>query len=194
MIVFFTAGYSGKRFIFEKAHELGAWSICLLLSRAFHVLLTASKASAPRRAQAEQFNRSAGVRTVVIDGPDSWAKSMVTDGIAERFLPIDMRDPDAVFDKALAAIKVSSRPRHQHTARACPGALQKCSSFGKRSSGGTLLASAAAASSTCRIPSHRRFSSSTPAPDGPFWHCVACSLTQPHVRHLLSPPFTGDGG
>ena len=41
----------------------------------------------------------------MIDGPDSWAKSMVEEGIAERFIPIDMRDADTVFDRSLAAIK-----------------------------------------------------------------------------------------
>ena len=40
VIVFITAGYSGKRFIFEKAKELG-------------------------------------VRSVIVDGPDSWSKSLV---------------------------------------------------------------------------------------------------------------------
>lgn len=68
VIVFFTAGYSGKRFIFEKAHALG-------------------------------------VRTVVVDGPDSWAKDMVEEGIAEKFIAVDMRDADSVFDRTLAAIK-----------------------------------------------------------------------------------------
>jgi hypothetical protein len=41
VIVFITAGYSGKRFIFEKAKELG-------------------------------------LRTVIIDGPDSWSKASWT--------------------------------------------------------------------------------------------------------------------
>lgn len=43
---------SGKKFIFDKAKELG-------------------------------------VRVIVVDGPDSWAKSLVTEGIAERFIAVD---------------------------------------------------------------------------------------------------------
>jgi hypothetical protein len=46
IVVFFTAGYSGKRFIFDKAHQLG-------------------------------------VRIVVVDGPDSWAKALVRAALAQ---------------------------------------------------------------------------------------------------------------
>ncbi|KFM27308.1 Carnosine synthase 1 [Auxenochlorella protothecoides] len=82
VIVFITAGYSGKRFIFEKAKELG-------------------------------------VRSVLIDGPDSWSQEglgwtwmktllrdeLETNGIVERFIGLDMTDADSVFDRALAAIE-----------------------------------------------------------------------------------------
>lgn len=67
VLVFITAGYSGKRFIFEKAKELG-------------------------------------VRTVVIDGPDSWSQMMVKEGVIEKFIGLDMSDAETVFDRCLAAI------------------------------------------------------------------------------------------
>ena len=72
VIVFVTAGYSGKRFIFERAKELG-------------------------------------VRSVVLDGPDSWAQALVAEGIVEKFLPVDFGDADAVFDNALAAVSAARR-------------------------------------------------------------------------------------
>ena len=67
VIVFITAGYSGKRFIFEKAKELG-------------------------------------IRTVIIDGPDSWSKELVKEGMIEKFIGLDMSDAESVFDRALEAM------------------------------------------------------------------------------------------
>ena len=64
VIVFITAGYSGKRFIFERAKELG-------------------------------------VRSVIIDGPDSWSKTMQEEGVIERFIGLDMTDAETVFDRCL---------------------------------------------------------------------------------------------
>jgi len=68
VIVFVTAGYSGKRFIFERARELG-------------------------------------VRSVILDGPDSWAQALVGDGTVETFVPLDFEDAETVFDRALAALQ-----------------------------------------------------------------------------------------
>ena len=68
VIVFVTAGYSGKRFIFERAKELG-------------------------------------VRSVILDGPDSWAQTLAADGTIEAFVPLDFEDTDTVFDRALAALQ-----------------------------------------------------------------------------------------
>ncbi|KAG2452311.1 hypothetical protein HYH02_003335 [Chlamydomonas schloesseri] len=68
VMVFVTAGYSGKRFIFEKAKELG-------------------------------------VRSVVLDGPDSWAQLLVKEGIIEKFVPIDFSDVETVFDRCLKAVR-----------------------------------------------------------------------------------------
>ena len=68
VIVFITAGYSGKRFIFEKAKELG-------------------------------------VRSVLIDGPDSWSRELETQGIVERYIGLDMSDEATVFERVLAEIE-----------------------------------------------------------------------------------------
>jgi carnosine synthase len=68
-VVFFTAGYAGKRFVFERACELG-------------------------------------VKSVVIDHPDSWCRSLVDEGVIAKFLPIDMSEsPQEVFAKSLEQIK-----------------------------------------------------------------------------------------
>ena len=67
VVVIVCAGYSGKRFIYEKAKKLG-------------------------------------VRTVIIDGPDSWSQTLVEDGVIEKFVPLDMSNPTAVFEDALKII------------------------------------------------------------------------------------------
>eukprot|EP00927_Polykrikos_kofoidii_P024854 TRINITY_DN22483_c0_g1_i1.p1 TRINITY_DN22483_c0_g1~~TRINITY_DN22483_c0_g1_i1.p1 ORF type:complete len:564 (-),score=73.95 TRINITY_DN22483_c0_g1_i1:207-1898(-) len=68
-IVFFTAGYASKRFVFERAHELG-------------------------------------VRSVVLDQPDSWSRALVDEGLIARFISIDTtRTSDEVYSEALQAIK-----------------------------------------------------------------------------------------
>jgi len=67
-IVFFTAGYPGKRFIFERALTLG-------------------------------------VKSVIIEHPDSWARSLYDEGVIAKFIPIDMsQDPEVVLKQSLAAI------------------------------------------------------------------------------------------
>lgn len=68
VLVFVTAGYRGKRFIFERAKELG-------------------------------------VRSVILDGPDSWSQELVDEGVAERFVPLDMSDGETLFERALEAVK-----------------------------------------------------------------------------------------
>lgn len=68
-VVFFTAGYAGKRFVFERAAQLG-------------------------------------VRSVVIEHPDSWAKGMVKEGLISKFLPVDMsQSADQVLQQSLELIK-----------------------------------------------------------------------------------------
>eukprot|EP00419_Tripos_fusus_P013378 CAMPEP_0172751452 /NCGR_PEP_ID=MMETSP1074-20121228/151689_1 /TAXON_ID=2916 /ORGANISM="Ceratium fusus, Strain PA161109" /LENGTH=81 /DNA_ID=CAMNT_0013583765 /DNA_START=27 /DNA_END=269 /DNA_ORIENTATION=- len=51
-VVFFSAGYSGKRFVFERAAALG-------------------------------------IKSVVIEHPDSWARSLVDEGLVAKFVAVD---------------------------------------------------------------------------------------------------------
>eukprot|EP00440_Ansanella_granifera_P022679 gb/GFBE01024635.1/.p1 GENE.gb/GFBE01024635.1/~~gb/GFBE01024635.1/.p1 ORF type:complete len:671 (+),score=126.21 gb/GFBE01024635.1/:1-2013(+) len=68
-IVFFTTGYEGKRFIYEKAKALG-------------------------------------VRSILIDSADSWSRVLVDEGVAERFIALDMsQTSESVFRQALSAIE-----------------------------------------------------------------------------------------
>merc|ERR1719330_1300596 len=68
-IVFVSAGYPGKRFIFERAAELG-------------------------------------VKSVIIDHPDSWSKGLVSEGIIAKFCPVDMaKSSENVFESACDAIQ-----------------------------------------------------------------------------------------
>jgi hypothetical protein len=46
-----------------------------------------------------------GVRSVIIDGPDSWCQTLQDDNMIEKFIGIDFSDAEAVFDKCLAACK-----------------------------------------------------------------------------------------
>ena len=46
-----------------------------------------------------------GVRTVIIDGPDSWSQTLQDEKMIEKFIGIDFSDADTVFDKCLAAVK-----------------------------------------------------------------------------------------
>lgn len=71
VMVFVTAGYSGKRFVFEKAKALG-------------------------------------VKSVVLDGPDSWCKQLQEEGVIEKYIPIDFSDAETVFDRCLEAIKAAA--------------------------------------------------------------------------------------
>lgn len=69
IIVFFTAGYEGKRFVYERAHALG-------------------------------------VRSVIIDAPDSWSRGLVDEGIIAKFIPVNMsQSSEIVYDQALEAIR-----------------------------------------------------------------------------------------
>mmetsp|Transcript_30006 Transcript_30006/g.71495 ORF Transcript_30006/g.71495 Transcript_30006/m.71495 type:complete len:603 (+) Transcript_30006:197-2005(+) len=68
ILVFVTAGYSGKRFIYERAKELG-------------------------------------VRSVILDSDDSWSKTLVDEGMVEKFIPVDFSDVDASFEACMEAIK-----------------------------------------------------------------------------------------
>jgi len=68
-VVFTSAGYPGKRFIFERAAELG-------------------------------------IKSVIIDHPDSWSRGLVEEGIIAKFLPVDMsKSSEEVYAQALDLIR-----------------------------------------------------------------------------------------
>ena len=46
-----------------------------------------------------------GVRSVVLDGPDSWAQTMVAEGLVEKFVGLDFADAETVFDRCFVAIQ-----------------------------------------------------------------------------------------
>jgi carnosine synthase len=68
-VVFVSASYPGKRFVFERAAALG-------------------------------------VKSVIIDHPDSWSRCLVEEGVVAKFLPVDMSQPsDVVFKEAFRLIQ-----------------------------------------------------------------------------------------
>jgi biotin carboxylase len=68
-IVFFCAGYPGKKFIYEIA-------------------------------------KKRGVRSIIVDNHDSWAKELATSGIISDFIGVDMAAPaDEVFKQSLDGIR-----------------------------------------------------------------------------------------
>ncbi len=50
-------------------------------------------------------------RLVIIDGPDSWAKELVDERVAEKFYGIDFTDESTIFDRCLASIKEAEKVR-----------------------------------------------------------------------------------
>lgn len=91
----------------------------------------------PRRFIFEKA-KELGVRAVVLDGPDSWAQTMVTDGIVEKFVGLDFTDADTVFDRCVSAInairKVSCHPLRAHAA------AQESTAFCKMNDAGVIFA------------------------------------------------------
>eukprot|EP00667_Euglena_gracilis_P002345 EG_transcript_2348 len=68
MVVFVAAGYEGKRFIFDIAHQMK-------------------------------------LRVVVIDGEQSWSRSLVDEGVADAFIPLNIEElDDATFAACVEAI------------------------------------------------------------------------------------------
>jgi len=68
-VVFTSAGYPGKRFIFERAAALG-------------------------------------IKSVIIDHPDSWSRALVKEGIVAKFLPVDMsQSGEDVYRQAESLIR-----------------------------------------------------------------------------------------
>jgi len=49
---------------------------------------------------------SLGVKPVILEHPDSWSRSLVDEGLAAKFIPVDMtQDSETIFNEALKHIK-----------------------------------------------------------------------------------------
>lgn len=73
-----------------------------LLREACIVVVTTGSTS--KRFIYERMNEL-GVRTFIMDGPDSWSRILQEDGVIERFLPVDMSVPDRVFGLCVDTIQ-----------------------------------------------------------------------------------------
>ena len=93
---------------------------------------------------------------VIIDGPDSWAKELVTEKIAEKFYGIDFTDESTIFDRCLAKIKEAEKVINHDAHSAAGGSL----------SGSLCLACMAICRprslKACRMPLLEQ-----------FWHCIS---------------------
>eukprot|EP00667_Euglena_gracilis_P004782 EG_transcript_4807 len=67
VVVFVTAGYEGKRFVFEIAYQME-------------------------------------LTVVIIDDEGSWSQQLVEEGLAEKFIPLNIQDLDASYDECVALI------------------------------------------------------------------------------------------
>lgn len=45
-----------------------------------------------------------GVRSVIIDGPDSWSQTLQDEGLIENFVGLDFADAETVYERCLTAI------------------------------------------------------------------------------------------
>ena len=45
------------------------------------------------------------MRAIILDGPDSWSQTLVTEGIVDRFIGIDFAEAELVFDRCCAAVQ-----------------------------------------------------------------------------------------
>lgn len=52
-----------------------------------------------------------GVRSIVLDGPDSWVQNLLRDKTIEQFVPIDFSEGELVFERCYKAIANIRRVR-----------------------------------------------------------------------------------
>ncbi len=48
-------------------------------------------------------------RSVILDSADCWAASLVAEGVADMFIPIDFEDQDGLFERVLAAVRKAEK-------------------------------------------------------------------------------------
>ena len=44
------------------------------------------------------------MRSVIIDGPDSWSQTLQDEGLIENFVGLDFADAETVYERCLTAI------------------------------------------------------------------------------------------
>ena len=151
VVVFVTAGYSSKRFILERAKELGVRSGA---TWGRGVRRGANRLAPTRTLCTALLRGSPAHRAVVLDGPDSWSKALQAEGIIEKFVGLDMSDGPTVFERALEAVQRVKKARaagvpptrHARTAVCYPPPPLSC----ECRSSASWMASPVSASSPCR--------------------------------------------
>ena len=51
------------------------------------------------------FAQTRSLCSIPLAGPDSWSKSLLTDGVAERFLPLDMNESESVLTRLVEQLR-----------------------------------------------------------------------------------------
>ena len=111
-----------------------------------------------------------GVRSVILDGPDSWAQSLLETKQIEKFVPVDFTDADSAFDRCVAALKKVKSVRGS-TQRHGFVSLRHCCWWRAQRSA-SCSAAAAGTVLTCRQGSGR----------GALYRCPLVPLTRPKTR------------
>ena len=52
------------------------------------------------------------MRAIILDGPDSWSQTLVTEGIVDKFIGIDFAEAESVFDRCCAAVQSVQKVPH----------------------------------------------------------------------------------
>ena len=52
------------------------------------------------------------MRAIILDGPDSWSQTLVTEGVVDKFIGIDFAEAESVFDRCCAAVQSVQKVPH----------------------------------------------------------------------------------
>lgn len=90
-------------FICEQANKLGVKA-----GLARHALFNSAPSTLKHSSSCNRFiyekAHELGVKSIILDGPDSWAQSLQDDGKIEKFVGIDFSDSESAFERCVAAI------------------------------------------------------------------------------------------
>jgi len=90
-------------FICELADKLGV-KAGLMRHALFNSALSTLKHSSFGNRFIYEKAHELGVKSIILDGPDSWAQSLQDDGKIEKFVGIDFSDSESAFERCVAAI------------------------------------------------------------------------------------------